>query len=134
MSMSSNDPGDQGSGKPLPGNEKANAIGYKRPPIGTRFLKGKSGNPKGRPKGRLNVANVIKDILNEAVSVRSGDKSRSMASIEAMVRVQVNNACQGDTRALTAFMDVLEMTGRTNEMTDEERQKRALHMPRPFTR
>jgi tetratricopeptide (TPR) repeat protein len=130
MSASTNGTGDQAPDKS--GSEKSSAVGYKRPPARTRFPKGKSGNPKGRPKGQPSVANVIRDILNEPVSVRAGEKSRNMPSIEAMVRVQVNNTCQGDKRALTAFMDVLEMTGRTKEMTDEERQKRALHLPRPL--
>src|ERR1700730_10563878 len=133
MSASTNGTGDQAPGKPVAGSEKSSAVGYKRPPARTRFPKGKSGNPKGRPKGQPSVANVIKDILNEPVSVRSGEKSRNMPSIEAMVRVQVNNACQGDKRALAAFLDVLEMTGRTKEMTDEEQQKRALHLPRPHS-
>jgi len=26
-------------------------VGYKRPPVSTRFKAGRSGNPKGRPKG-----------------------------------------------------------------------------------
>ena len=28
------------------------AIGYRRPPAATRFQKGRSGNPRGRPKNR----------------------------------------------------------------------------------
>ena len=31
-------------------------VGYKKPPIHTRFKPGVSGNPKGRPKGTKNLA------------------------------------------------------------------------------
>jgi hypothetical protein len=33
---------------PLPATEKG---GYGKPPLRTRFVKGRSGNPKGRPRG-----------------------------------------------------------------------------------
>jgi hypothetical protein len=30
-------------------------VGYKRPPRNTRFCKGQTGNPHGRPKGARNI-------------------------------------------------------------------------------
>ena len=38
-------------------------VGYGKPPIDTRFKSGRSGNPKGRPKGSKNKARV--PALNE---------------------------------------------------------------------
>jgi hypothetical protein len=34
--------------------ERSYEVGYGKPPATTRFIKGKSGNPKGRPKGSRN--------------------------------------------------------------------------------
>ena len=36
-------------------------------PIGIRFKKGESGNPKGRPKGKLNYKTVISKILTTQI-------------------------------------------------------------------
>ncbi len=39
------------------------AVGYCRPPEATRFAAGKSGNPKGRPKGSRSVGAILPDIM-----------------------------------------------------------------------
>src|SRR5262249_47204445 len=110
------------------------AAGYGQPPIGTRFKKGQSGNPKGRPRGRRNVANVMLDLLNKPVTVRESKKTRKMPAAEVAIRMLANKAGQGDGRALSTVIDLMEKTGRTNEITDEEREKRTLRMRRPYTR
>jgi tetratricopeptide (TPR) repeat protein len=112
----------------------AGAVGYKQPPLNSRFKKGKSGNSKGRPRGRPNVATLTKAIFNKTVPVREGDKTRHMPVCEAIVRSQVGKAGQGDARALFTVMDLLEMTGRTNEISDDERAKRGMHLSAPFSR
>ena len=110
------------------------AVGYKRPPLHTRFKKGATGNSKGRPKGRVNVADLMKSTINKCVTVRDGEGTRTMPAAEAMVRGMVAKAAQGNGPALSALLDVYDMTGRSNEITEEERAKRALHLPASFTR
>jgi len=109
-------------------------LGYKRPPVTARFKRGKSGNRKGRPTGRPNLATLTKAIFNQTVLVREGDKTRHMPVCEAIVRSLVGKAGQGDARALfLPVMDLLEMTGRTNDISDEERQKARHALPAPFS-
>jgi len=43
-------------------------IGYGEPPVETRFQKGPSGNPGGRPRGSQKLVTL----LGEALSQRSG--------------------------------------------------------------
>lgn len=104
-------------------------VGYGRPPAGGQFSKGRSGNPKGRPKGQPNVASLTRLLFNEPVLVRQGGKTSHMPTAEAVFRSLVAQAARGDARALFTVMDILEMTGRTNDISDEERAKRAMHLP-----
>ena len=39
------------------------SIGYKKPPIQTRFAAGQSGNPNGRPKGSPNRSTIARMAL-----------------------------------------------------------------------
>jgi hypothetical protein len=56
-----------------------------------------------------------------------------MPTCEAIIRSLVGKAVQGDTRSLTAVMEIIEMTGRTDDITDEQREKIAMHLPASFT-
>jgi hypothetical protein len=40
-------------------------VGYGKPPKSGQFKRGKSGNPKGRPKGSLKLATDLAAELNE---------------------------------------------------------------------
>ena len=42
---------------------KTEQVGYGKPPKLTRFKPGQSGNPRGRPRGALNMATVLERTL-----------------------------------------------------------------------
>lgn len=75
-------------------------VGYGRPPSHTRFEKGQSGNPKGRPKGVKNFKTIVLEILNEKIFVTENGRTREITKGEAVVRQQVNKAASGDHAAI----------------------------------
>src|SRR4051794_27855987 len=85
--------------------------GSERPDILTRFKKGQSGNPGGRPKGTKNKAAQLRDVLYRPIAVKDGQGSRSVPKIVAAAEVCLNNAIKGD---LKAFVKIMEMAHKFN--------------------
>lgn len=67
-------------------------VGYGRPPRATQFAPGKSGNPRGRPKGSRTVGAILQDILRQKIAVTENGKTRRLAALEVMLRRLVNDA------------------------------------------
>src|SRR4051812_27104239 len=61
------------------------AVGYCRPPLQSRFQRGQSGNPKGRRKNSRNFKTLIQQALTGLISIREGDKRRSITKLEGVV-------------------------------------------------
>ena len=103
-------------------------IGYGRPPVHSRFKPGQSGNPKGRPKGHRNVRTVVEEALNKRITIREGDRTRSLSKLDGVVLTIVNKALQGDAKAQTALIALLRSLGMTAEVP-EPTSNRAGHRP-----
>lgn len=91
--------------------ENDETVGYGRPPIATRFQKGKSGNPKGRPKGRKSVGTIFREALFRKIDVREGERVRTITKIEAAIEVIMNKSLRGDLRAFAKMMDIAAIFG-----------------------
>jgi Family of unknown function (DUF5681) len=90
-------------------------VGYGKPPRHTQFQKGRSGNPKGRPKGSLNFATALRRALLALVTVKEGGMTRKMTKFEVACRQQSNKAAAGDHRSFKLMVELLrQMTGGTD--------------------
>jgi hypothetical protein len=82
-------------------------VGYRRPPKEHQFQKGRSGNPKGRPKGVKNLATDIDEERRELLKISEGGKQRVITKQRAMVKCLVNKAVKGDTKAMALLVALL---------------------------
>lgn len=96
----------EGSNNPPPGSEQPNAVGYGKPPEGTRFKKGVSGNPKGRPRGSLNVATVFTKTLREKVVINEHGQRKRVTKLEAAMKQLINKAASGDQRSMRLLVEL----------------------------
>ena len=69
---------------------------------------GKSGNPKGRPKGSRTVGAILQDILRQKIAVTENGKTRRMAALEVMLRRLVNDAMRSDAKAMKLLLALVD--------------------------
>src|SRR6185437_15975389 len=81
--------------------------GYKHPPTKTRFQKGHSGNPRGRPKESRNLVTVLSEALNQSVTLKQDGKSRQVTKGDALIDVLLNMASKGERRAVDAVINLI---------------------------
>ena len=98
-------------------------IGYAKPPVATRFKPGKSGNPRGRPKGsktqlpHLNEER-LKDIVQmeayREIKVNDGARQITIPMAQAIIRSLAVGAAKGLQRSQRLFTELLMMTEKEN--------------------
>ena len=79
-------------------------VGYGKPPKATQFKKGKSGNPRGRPKGSLNLATDLTAELGENITIREDGRARKVSKQRALIKSLMAKALQGDVRATASVL------------------------------
>ena len=99
-------------------------VGYGKPPKSGQFAKGRSGNPKGRPKGSKNLASVILRESRQPVRITGPHGSRTVTKLEATVMQVGNKAAQGDLRAVREFIPLIE---RAEEAAGAESKPVSVH-------
>ena len=95
-------------------------VGYGKPPRHTRFPKGQSGNPRGRPTGAKNLKTLLSEALNEPVIVTENGGHRKITKRQAIITQLVNRSATADLRAIKILLDILrEIEGQTEPASPE---------------
>jgi hypothetical protein len=92
-------------------------VGYGKPPRHTRFRKGQSGNPRGRPRGSKNLPTLLTEALNERVIVAENGGRRRITKREAIITQLVNRSATADLRAMKILLDIIQDIERRTEPT-----------------
>jgi hypothetical protein len=93
-------------------------VGKGRPPVATRFKPGRSGNPKGRPKGSKNAQGLAKAELSRKVVVTVNGRKKSMTVAEIASRRLGDKAMTGDAKAFSFLIAIAGVGGSDETLAD----------------
>jgi hypothetical protein len=82
-------------------------VGYGKPPLHSRFQKGRSGNPKGRPRGKKNMSTLLSTALNASIVVVANGRRKKITKREAIVTQLVNKSAAADLKATQIVLAML---------------------------
>jgi len=81
-------------------------IGYGKPPVHSRFKKGVSGNPTGRPKRQADILKAICRLLDQPIGRhRNIDKSK-LKGADALALSVLNSALKGSAKHAALILKV----------------------------
>ena len=103
-----------------PDRDREYEVGYGKPPRHSRFAKGQSGNPRGRPSGAKNLSTLLSDALDETVVVTENGGRRKVSKRQAIITQLVNRSATADFRAIKILLDIMREIEVQNESASPE--------------
>jgi len=83
-------------------------VGYGKPPKESRFPKGHSGNPKGRPKNTGNLKKDLQSLLEQDLIIKENGQRKTISAQRAMIQSVLTKALKGDMRATALIIKLME--------------------------
>lgn len=101
-------------------------VGFCRPPKHSRFKKGQSGNPRGRPRKSNDLNALVRAELATTIVVHEAGREKRITKREAIIKQVVNRAIKGDAKASQFVLTHMEKHREIEPFTPTEADDAAL--------
>jgi hypothetical protein len=101
--------------------ERDYAIGYGKPPVHSRFRKGRSGNPGGRPRGKR-LATLLREALSETAMIEINGRPRRVSRGQATVALLIDRAAEADPRWMKLLLDLVQKLDIGGDPRDDDEE------------
>jgi hypothetical protein len=100
--------------RPATGNDD---VGYGRPPRAHQFKLGKSGNPKGRPKGAKSAETILRELMQQKINLNERGRTRRITLLEGILRRIAEDCLKGNIKSAAFVLNRLQ-TMTSNELDE----------------
>jgi predicted DNA-binding antitoxin AbrB/MazE fold protein len=109
--------------------DASSEVGYRQPPKASRFQKGRSGNPRGRPPDEENLIGVFKRLASKRIKIKEGEKWRTITMADAVILQNYKAALQKDQSAMNNILRLAEECGELVDRSDPKQVGRPAILP-----
>ena len=89
-------------------------VGYKHPPEHSRFKKGQSGNPRGRRRKTVTVADIVAEELQSTVFISENGQRIKINKLRLFFKQALNRAISGNAQSFVHAMKIADILERMN--------------------
>jgi hypothetical protein len=87
---------------------ESDQTGYRKPPKGGQFKKGKSGNPNGRPKGVRNLKTVVEQEALAPITINENGKQVTITRMQALIKKAMAKGFDGSERSMQLLVGLIQ--------------------------